>query len=506
MLRRLPRPIPFYPVLIAAYAVLFLYSSNVDQTTLDQVIPVFVGVVLATALIQVVLTLIVRDAQKAALILGLAAAFFFGYHHLALIVRGTPLNPWGARAVWIGLAAVGVILFLFARSRLPIVTRALNVLLGVLVLVSLITILPHELLGGEVGDIDDTAPSAPPVAVASPLSAGVKPRDIYYFIFDRYGSDRSLKLRYGITDNDLPDWLTQHGFYVAADSHATYHETSRSVNSTLNMDFLENLPKGSIKDHAVGRFVKGLGYKYIHIGSNFGPDQTSTLADENMDLEQVSDFAAALYDSTLIPRLAWFAGFHEDPARARQHAWTAFDLQAMSDAQSIPGPKFVYGHALLPHPPYIYDRNGRYLTEAESGRMSKSEAYNEQMLYLNTRLKAILEPLLALPEDQQPIIIIQADEGPYPADYEKGGRDWDWLKATPDDLKIKFGILNAQYWPGFKPEDTGLYPSISSVNTFRLLFSKYFGANLPLLPDKAFAPSSSTGHSIEVSGALGPDQ
>ena len=138
--------------------------------------------------------------------------------------------------------------------------------------------------------------------------------------------------------------------------------------------------------------------------------------------------------------------------------------------------------------------------------MTKSEAYHEQMLYLNSRLKAIIEPLLALPEDQQPIIIIQADEGPYPADYEKGGRDWDWLKATPEDLKIKFGILNAQYWPGMKPEDTGLYPSISSVNTFRLLFSKYFGANLPLLPDKAFAPSKSTGHSIEVSGALGPDQ
>ncbi len=128
------------------------------------------------------------------------------------------------------------------------------------------------------------------------------------------------------------------------------------------------------------------------------------------------------------------------------------------------------------------------------------------MLYLNDRLKQILEPLLALPEDKRPIIILQADEGPYPAAYEKAGRAWDWVKASTDDLKIKYGILNAQLWPGFKPEDTGLYQGISSVNTFRLLFSKYFGADLPLLPDQAFAPSSSTGHPIEISDKLGPDQ
>ncbi len=85
-------------------------------------------------------------------------------------------------------------------------------------------------------------------------------RDIYFLIFDRYGSERSLKLRYGITDNDIYDWLEQHGFYVARNSHANYHSTSESVNSTLNMDFLKNLPKGSIRDHAVGRFVKDLGY------------------------------------------------------------------------------------------------------------------------------------------------------------------------------------------------------------------------------------------------------
>jgi hypothetical protein len=31
-----------------------------------------------------------------------------------------------------------------------------------------------------------------------------------------------------------------------------------------------------------------------------------------------------------------------------------------------------------------------------------------------------------------------------------------------------------------------LYPSISPVNSFRVLFNLYFGANFPLLPDRHF--------------------
>ncbi len=86
----------------------------------------------------------------------------------------------------------------------------------------------------------------------------------------------------------------------------------------------------------------------------------------------MSDFAQALYDSSLMPRLANLVGLGgPDPARERQHTWTQFDLDEFAAVQSIPGPKFVFGHVLLPHPPYIYDRTGRYLTEAESAKMSE---------------------------------------------------------------------------------------------------------------------------------------
>ncbi|OGG20246.1 hypothetical protein A3D03_03390 [Candidatus Gottesmanbacteria bacterium RIFCSPHIGHO2_02_FULL_40_13] len=46
------------------------------------------------------------------------------------------------------------------------------------------------------------------------------------------------------------------------------------------------------------------------------------------------------------------------------------------------------------------------------------------------------------------------------------------------------GILNAYYLP--KGGDKLLYPTISLVNTFRVVFNHYFGQNYQLLNDDSF--------------------
>ena len=45
-------------------------------------------------------------------------------------------------------------------------------------------------------------------------------------------------------------------------------------------------------------------------------------------------------------------------------------------------------------------------------------------------------------------------------------------------------ILNAYYFPGGRYE--GLYQEISPVNSFRVVLNTFFGAKLPLLPDRSF--------------------
>ena len=119
--------------------------------------------------------------------------------------------------------------------------------------------------------------------------------------------------------------------------------------------------------------------------------------------------------------------------------------------------------------------------------MSEKERLERQLDYTNTRLKEILGELLALPEDKRPIIIFQADEGPESGFYRATRKTtFDWADASDDDVEVKYGIMNAWYVPG--GQDLGLYPTMTSINTFPLLFSRYFGLDYALLPDRVYAP------------------
>jgi len=115
---------------------------------------------------------------------------------------------------------------------------------------------------------------------------------------------------------------------------------------------------------------------------------------------------------------------------------------------------------------------------------TNQEGYAQQLAYLQARINGLVDRLLARPEADRPIIVLQADEGPYPLAYARDTIGYDWATATSDELEIKFGILDAMYLPGTGSPD--LPPAMSSVNTFRLIFDRYFGAGLPLLPDRSF--------------------
>jgi hypothetical protein len=152
-----------------------------------------------------------------------------------------------------------------------------------------------------------------------------------------------------------------------------------------------------------------------------------------------------------------------------------------------PGPKFVQAHILLPHPPLVFDRDGTFIDDATATGLTSLERYQRQLDYTNTRLKEIFTGLQALPEDERPIIILQADEGPWPPSYGTGRKtSADWAaQATDDELEQKYGILNAWYLPD--GSDLGLYPTMTAINTFPVLFSRYFGIEYPLLPDRVYS-------------------
>ena len=111
---------------------------------------------------------------------------------------------------------------------------------------------------------------------------------------------------------------------------------------------------------------------------------------------------------TIVERLG-FTGL--EIRRQRQLDWARFDLDAIDQTVNEPGPKFVFAHLLLPHPPYVLDEQGNTVPDAVDAKRSTSESYEAQMRYLDTRIEGLVDRLLDVPEEERPIIVLMADEG-----------------------------------------------------------------------------------------------
>ena len=220
----------------------------------------------------------------------------------------------------------------------------------------------------------------------------------------------------------------------------------------------------------------------MHIGSDFSGTRPGVLADENRSFDRLSDFEDAFIQSTALPSIQRRLGLSAS-RWDRRHDWTQWELDVLEDLPEYPSPSFVFGHVLLPHTPYIFDADGSFIRNPDNSKRSQRDQFAAQLEYTNHRLLAIVDHLLDRPVEERPIIIIQGDEGPYPDGLESQTR-YDWTEATLEEREVKFNILNSWYIPDGR--DIGLYPEISSVNTFRLLFNEYFDTDLPLLPDESY--------------------
>lgn len=477
---------PLHPLLFAAYAVLFLFAGNVAEVGLRDVIPPLGRSVLGAALALTVCGLVYRDLRRGALVATALVAAFFGFGHVAVIVgedvsRELQLAAW---ALLIGITIVAA--WRLAAPRIASLTIGLDVMAGALVIVTLVQVVPAEL--DALTRAEAALPDRPAPDPADP--------DIWFLVFDRYGSTESLRLVAGI-ENDLPAFLEDRGFHVVDDAHANYGRTTMSLAAAFHMEYLDELvarmgPDATdvaplndlLADHDVGRFLRERGYRFTQLGSWFTPTATSRIADVILQPGRETDFENLLRATTMLPLADELITKPEIGHDDNQHReFALFQFRELERLRDEPGPRFVFAHILLPHPPYVFLEDGSYPDETQRAR-PEAEQLADQVAYTNARIRELVDQLLDTPADQRPVIIIAADEGPYPPGYLGDRGPFDWAAAPDEALTIKYGILQALSLPetGEPPVPDGLSP----VNTFRFLFARLFGADLPLLPDRAF--------------------
>jgi hypothetical protein len=145
---------------------------------------------------------------------------------------------------------------------------------------------------------------------------------------------------------------------------------------------------------------------------------------------------------------------------------TLFTLDKLDEVPDIAGPKFVFVHLVIPHPPFVFGPTGGPRAPEQDGLTRTEQTaifYRDQAIYISSRIMEIVPRIIAN-SDTPPIIVIQGDHGP----------------TSPSVSQERMSILNAYLLPGV---DAPLYSTITPVNTFRIIFNTYFGQNLELLDD-----------------------
>ena len=489
---------PVHPLLFAIYPVLFLYGQNLGEVTLGDLVAPIAIVLIASLAVYAAARLILRSSGRAALATSLLVVTFFAYGRVLDAVGGSPIGGGRLLLVAGGVVVLGMAAILLVKRDPTRLNRGLDLVGTVLTLVAIVGIVSYELPRAL------RPPGAPP-PVNNVTATEKTTRDIYYIVVEDLGSPKTLVDHFGLIDTHAFDWLTELGFQVPADSATNYGKTIHMLASTMNMDYLEDLAESVgpesgdyhplyrlVDDNAAARFLKVQGYRYLHIGSWWDPTEKSSIADVNYGISAPSDFTEALVKTTILPEITSRLpriGIHlpaqvELSGEGAQYDGAVFGFQKLEDLATAPGPKFVFAHLLVPHDPYVFTEDGKRLTPQARDGLTRKQAFLGQAMYVNHRLEEVARNLLSGPEATRPIVIIQTDEGPNPPAFDDDAETFTWTAASQEDLEIKYPVLNAFYLPGVT--NVKIDPGITTVNTFRLLFSTYFGAALPLLPDRLY--------------------
>jgi hypothetical protein len=463
-------------------------------------LPILYSLILTT-IIFVGLGIILKNWTRSGVVASLFLILFFSYGH---IKSAAGISPQLILFAWTVLFLAG--LFYLTRARIDLfgLTKFLNIVSLILVAFSLANVVYFEVSTNRISRYFMNYEKSD-IALEAKLAHLENPPDIYYLIFDRYSNPKTLQETYGFEITDFTNFLEGKGFYLASNSRSNYPRTFLSLGSSLNMEYLNYLPGKFgeesndetaayylLQDYKVQKLLKSQGYRYVHIGSWWEPTRKNENADKNylynpfkskgLDLDE---FSTKLIQTTLLSEfLARTSqeGLSEPLyGRSNHREGILFQFKALdSVVENTKGPKFVFAHFLTPHFPYVLDQECNPIDEKVAKSRSSKENYKNQLVCTNKKIMNVVKKIM-IASDKRAIIILQSDEGPDPI---SGRLEKEWQKSDVDSLKEKTSILNAYYLPGKSKEL--LSSSITPVNTFRVIFDLYFGADFEILNDEIY--------------------
>ncbi len=472
---------PWFVALLAAFPSLALYAGNLGQATVHSLWKPLLFSLLLAGLIFGFLYLWIKDIFRASIITSVFIVLIFSYGHIYEAVKGMEMGGVliGRHRYMLVLFGVlaGLAFFLLrikpeGAKNLMLILNAVTLLL---VLFQVVQVVYFEV---KTVFINRQTPSQQMV-IDPPMPPEEMP-DIYLIVLDRYSRSDWLKTWSGHDNSAFLASLEEMGFYVADCSLSNYSHTILSMTSELNMGYLDSLfdkmnhtiLANRLKNSLVRQTLSQMGYEFVFYETGF-PWIEMTDADHYYEADSLTwldDFELMFLRTTIFtfPYELSIQMARDDLKQYtfEQLMWLehASRVQAafekLQDPPAYKAPVFVYAHIVSPHGPEIFNEDGSINFDWEDDVDAPRSTY----AYVDSQVLKMITAILEV-SDPEPIIILQADHGNGEGAYANL-------------------ILNSYYLP--QGGDDLLYPSITPVNTFRLIFDVTFGMDLPLLPDRSY--------------------
>ena len=173
--------------------------------------------------------------------------------------------------------------------------------------------------------------------------------------------------------------------------------------------------------------------------------------------------------------IKYFLEQHHDNTRRDVIRCTFSELNEI--ALESTGPKYVFSHIYVPHPPFIFGPNGENVIPDHneiSGLQSweNPQGYVNQFIYATNQVHTVINNIVQ--NDPTAIVILQGDTGTFTGIE-------DLSKRKMNDIYQAHSILYAVRMP-----EVNNLENIGPVNTYRILFNNYFNMDYEYIEQRSY--------------------
>lgn len=291
---------------------------------------------------------------------------------------------------------------------------------------------------------------------SSQISDG-KRSNFYFFIFDEYARQDILEKYTGYDNTPFLDGLKRKGFSVSNSSYSSSIFTQVSVGNLLHYNSLYRTKEetlGGIKKPPLLIAFKNAGYKIYTTTMSYQFDKDLV----DTELESSTTLTGLSIKQTVFSKsfIAYLSPNSDENHRESRLAL----LKQVSDLVEVhtEEPKFLFFHIMLPHEPFVFDKDGDPVAYENMYNWADVKYYVGQLQFSSIKINQMIDSVLK--NDPDAVLLIQSDHGPR-------------FFGDINDFEKK-ACFNSLYLSGEKIEIEGL----SAIDTLRLAMNYTLGLHL----------------------------